>query len=249
MVSTDLYKERIEVSLDGRQIFYMFIGGAVLSCLVFVLGVMVGKRVESRSHLVATQSDARRDPLAALDRVAAKSEDLTFRQALRDQQQVAPAVDAEVTRLVQSAETATKPADVAAKPSVVVATAPAATPTPAVAASAAVAAAPVNTPSSAPVAVPTAAPAIAKPAVAAAPGKRYHTLRLSSFKQQSEAEAFMKQLRASGYSPFTMQATVDGEEWIRVCVGRHATYEDAIEAKKKYEAKLKKIAYVLTVGT
>ena len=38
----DLYKDKIEVSLDGRQIFYLFFGGAVIVGLVFVLGVMVG---------------------------------------------------------------------------------------------------------------------------------------------------------------------------------------------------------------
>ena len=46
MAGTDseLYKDKIEVSLDGRQIFYLFFGGAVVACLVFVLGVMVGRR-------------------------------------------------------------------------------------------------------------------------------------------------------------------------------------------------------------
>ena len=56
---TDLYKDKIEVSLDGRQIFYLFFGGAVVACLVFVLGVMVGRRLEARGHVdrVATQVD------------------------------------------------------------------------------------------------------------------------------------------------------------------------------------------------
>src|SRR5690606_40443237 len=46
----ELYKDKIEVSLDGRQIFYLFFGGAVIVGLVFVLGVMVGRRVEARGH-------------------------------------------------------------------------------------------------------------------------------------------------------------------------------------------------------
>jgi hypothetical protein len=41
----ELYKDKIEVSLDGRQIFYLFFGGSVIVGLVFVLGVMVGRRV------------------------------------------------------------------------------------------------------------------------------------------------------------------------------------------------------------
>ena len=48
---TELYKDKIEVSLDGRQIFYLFFGGAVIVGMVFVLGVMVGRRVEARGHV------------------------------------------------------------------------------------------------------------------------------------------------------------------------------------------------------
>src|SRR5438045_5192112 len=63
----DLYKDKIEVSLDGRQIFYLFFGGAVIVGLVFVLGVMVGRRVEARGHTDHAASTATTDPLAALD--------------------------------------------------------------------------------------------------------------------------------------------------------------------------------------
>ena len=38
----ELFRDKIEVSLDSRQIFYLFFGGAVIASLVFVLGVMVG---------------------------------------------------------------------------------------------------------------------------------------------------------------------------------------------------------------
>ena len=43
----DRFKDKVEVSLDSRQIFFLFFGGAVVACLVFVLGVMVGKRIGS----------------------------------------------------------------------------------------------------------------------------------------------------------------------------------------------------------
>jgi hypothetical protein len=68
----DLYKDKIEVSLDGRQIFYLFFGGAVIVGLVFVLGVMVGRRVEARAHVDRARTTAAVDPLAALDRVEDK---------------------------------------------------------------------------------------------------------------------------------------------------------------------------------
>src|SRR5687767_6639734 len=77
----ELYKDKIEVSLDGRQIFYLFFGGAVIVGLVFVLGVMVGRRVEARGHLDRADTQSTRDPLAALDRLE-RSDDLSFRRAL-----------------------------------------------------------------------------------------------------------------------------------------------------------------------
>jgi DedD protein len=77
----ELYKDKIEVSLDGRQIFYLFFGGAVIVGLVFVIGVMVGRRVESRGHLDRADTQTTRDPLAALDRLE-RADHLSFRGAL-----------------------------------------------------------------------------------------------------------------------------------------------------------------------
>ena len=77
----EIYKDKIEVSLDGRQIFYLFFGGAVIAGLVFVLGVMVGRRVEARGHVDRADTSAARDPLAALDRLE-RSDNLSYHGAL-----------------------------------------------------------------------------------------------------------------------------------------------------------------------
>ncbi len=77
----ELYKDKIEVSLDGRQIFYLFFGGAVIVGIVFVLGVLVGRRVEARGHLDHARTHAATDPLAALDRLEG-SGGLSFQGAL-----------------------------------------------------------------------------------------------------------------------------------------------------------------------
>jgi hypothetical protein len=95
---SDLYKDRVEVSLDGRQIFYLFFGGAVVTCMVFVLGVVVGKKVEARSHVDRLHSTSARDPLAALDRIEG-SEPLTFRNALSQGQVVTAPVEQEIADL------------------------------------------------------------------------------------------------------------------------------------------------------
>src|SRR5512142_3020326 len=89
----ELYKDKIEVSLDGRQIFYLFFGGSVIVGLVFVLGVMVGRRVEARGHVERAQTQATVDPLAALDRLEGGG--LSYQGALRGGD--APASDVEKT--------------------------------------------------------------------------------------------------------------------------------------------------------
>jgi len=77
----ELYKDKIEVSLDGRQIFYLFFGGAVIVGMVFVLGVIIGRRVEARGHLDRAQTQTANDPLAALDRLE-HPDNLSFHGAL-----------------------------------------------------------------------------------------------------------------------------------------------------------------------
>ena len=61
------WREKIEVRLDNRQVFFLFFGSALVACLLFVLGVIVGKRLESRGRALAPEVE---DPLALLDKVA-----------------------------------------------------------------------------------------------------------------------------------------------------------------------------------
>src|SRR5450432_2757648 len=82
------WKDKIEVRLDNRQVFFLFFGSAVVACMLFVLGVIVGKRIESRGRAEAADVQ---DPLAALDRAhqppfvvgpVAPPAELTFQKAL-----------------------------------------------------------------------------------------------------------------------------------------------------------------------
>src|SRR3954453_13592011 len=65
---SDRWKDKIEVRLDNRQVFFLFFGSALVACLLFILGVIVGKRLESRGRAVSPEIE---DPLALLDKVAA----------------------------------------------------------------------------------------------------------------------------------------------------------------------------------
>src|SRR3954463_1668541 len=62
------WKDKIEVRLDNRQVFFLFFGSALCACLLFVLGVIVGKSLESRGRAMAPEVQ---DPLAVLDRINA----------------------------------------------------------------------------------------------------------------------------------------------------------------------------------
>lgn len=81
----DRWKDKIEVRLDNRQVFFLFFGSAMVACMLFVLGVIVGKRLESRGRAEAPVVD---DPLAVLDRFGAVASPapapaaLTFPRAL-----------------------------------------------------------------------------------------------------------------------------------------------------------------------
>ena len=67
--------------LDGRQIFFLLIGSAVFACLVFAIGVLVGRRME-RNAAAQTAQQSATDPLSILDEIATAEEALTFHRAL-----------------------------------------------------------------------------------------------------------------------------------------------------------------------
>ncbi|HVV16254.1 MAG TPA: SPOR domain-containing protein [Polyangia bacterium] len=112
--SVERWREKIEIRLDNRQVFFLFFGSAVVACMLFVLGVMVGKRIESRGQAEAAAPPA--DPLAALDRVhqpppgvAAPEPALTFPRTLAGSQAAAPPPKAKPAPRVLAATPVPKP--------------------------------------------------------------------------------------------------------------------------------------------
>ncbi len=230
----ELFKDKIEVSLDGRQIFCLFAGGAVIASLVFVLGVMVGRRVEARTdpERSAAGSPAS-DPLAALDQLAADGEpdgtgdtatDAQLPSALRDGQASPPApVDQALAHAAPPPAAEPEPA----RPEV-------AKPEPAKPAR--------------PEPAKVEPPKPVKPEPPRADGKGRFTLQLSSFQSRAEADAFIGELKKSGYTPSVTEANVEGKGiWFRVRVGAYGSYDEAVAAKSDFESKQKIIAYVTRV--
>jgi DedD protein len=249
---SELYKDKIEVSLDGRQVFYLFFGGAIIACLVFVLGVMVGRRVEARAHLDRASTSSARDPLAALDRLSADGpRELSFRQSLTGGP--APASDverqvAEIEKVRGMASAAPKPAaEPSDKPPTDEEAAPAKAPEKAPdkaadkADKAAEPAKKIAEPK--PAAQPSDVEPAKEPAKAAKKGK--FTLQLSAFQDKGEAEAFLTQVKGAGFEAYLTEANVEDKgTFFRVRLGNYPTYDDAVAAKAEFERKVKKIAYV-----
>jgi DedD protein len=249
----ELYKDKIEVSLDGRQVFYLFFGGAIIACLVFVLGVMVGKRVEARAHLDRTTTTSVRDPLAALDRLSTDGpHELSFRQALTGGAAPASDVERQIAEIEKVRAQAAgpdkklepaKPAAAAvkfdeakdeAKPDPV-------KPDPVKPA----AAKKVDEPRPPVAAVdrPAARPSDVDAAATAKKGR--FTLQLSAFQDKVEAEAFLAEVKVAGFEAYLTEANVEDKgTFFRVRLGSYPTYDDAVVAKADFERKVKKIAYV-----
>ena len=243
---TELYKVKIEVSLDGRQIFYLFFGGAVIASLVFVLGVMVGKRVEARAHVDESAStSASLDPLAALDQLAGDTdENLKFRGALSgsteplgkvdDSLEIAAAGLAAADAQVEAAESLTKEIKTGQRVE-------------AQKLAEQQAAAKAEQEKRAQQAKAAEEAAAAKAAEDEKKSTKF-TLQLSSFKDSAEADAFFEKVKSAGYAPYIVEANVDNKgTWFRVRLGGYSNYDDAVTAKAKFEADQKIIAYVTRV--
>jgi cell division septation protein DedD len=255
---SELYKDKIEVSLDGRQIFYLFFGGAVVACMVFVLGVMVGRRLEARAHVdKAAATRATRDPLAALDQLAAGRGDLSYPQTLAAKGGAAAEVDRALAAMSDKAKAADGKAGADSKDRADKAATDKAAADKAAADKAAADKAAADKAAADRSAKERADKERAAADKAAGDGdarpvdrpesgstKGKFTLQLSSFQDKAEAEAFLGQVKGAGYSGYLVAADVEGVMWYRVRTGTYATYEDAVAAKGEFEKKVPKIAYV-----
>jgi DedD protein len=261
------WRDKIEVRLDNRQVFFLFFGSALVACMLFVLGVIVGKRLESRGRAVSPEIE---DPLALLDKVATSprpaQSSVTFPQALfgtagksgspdkhAKKNSTTPAEsEGETAAPAPTAKAESKPAEAAGKASAaaVPESKPAKPESKTTVALAEEKKPEANPPKAKPVEAKPAEPKdekpIAIPTVAAggdSKTKGHFTLQLSSFQDKAEAEAFAQKF--AGERPYLVVSEIPGKgTWYRVRVGDYATSKDAVTAKESFEKKHSVIAYV-----
>lgn len=222
------WKDKVELSLDNRQIFFLFFGLSVVGCFVFALGVMVGRRVEwSPEGEVAALSG---DGLGLLQDERTPGEPLTFKEGLSD-----PATDGvpatrdpgqpprdedevKAEKAAQAHGASGKPG--ASKP------------------------VPVAAPR-----VPSADPTLASGTNVIVKGdpndSKKFTLQMKAFSRTEEAEAFAARLRANGHKVRVEAHEVKGRIWHRVRMGTFDNWADGLAAKQSFEAREKIIAYVV----
>jgi hypothetical protein len=116
-VPTTVETETVASGLDGRQIFLLFIGSAVFACLVFAIGVFVGRKIERSAQAQAAQQSAT-DPLAILDEIANAEESLTFHRALSTGTTAPASRPARPAAVANPSDPAARPAAQAATPTV-----------------------------------------------------------------------------------------------------------------------------------
>lgn len=243
------WKDKVELSLDNRQIFFLFFGVSVVGCFVFALGLMVGRRIpwDPRGEVEASSEPS----LASLADDEEPTElPLTFEHAFDTP---AKALTNEDEAL---ADAPAEPAEAAAEPSLPSSSKPtlAASPnaTPDVAKGGAPKAASTPAKPAPPKPVSTAAPKAAsatlatrQPAPPAAAGPRKFTLQMKAFSKPEEAETFAAKLREHGHAVRVEAHPVNGRVWHRVRVGEYTTWADGLAAKEAFERREGIIAYVV----
>ncbi len=224
-------REKYDLSLDSRQVVSLLIGGIVVLGAVFVLGVLVGKKLAG-----TPRTDRAPDLLTALDHKsdalerARAAPPLTFQEELTRPTPSAPTVTRASPAPASSPTVARAPVTAAPATSAASASTGPAT------ASTSTAAASKAAPTPRAEAVPTAAVVTSAPAAAHSTPKvpeatsptGAFTLQLGASPSRDDAERQASRLREKGYAPYIVAAEVPGKgTWYRVRMGSFPTKDAA----------------------
>lgn len=265
------WKDKVEFSLDNRQIFFLFFGLSVVGCFVFALGVMTGRRVDWDAQAeVAAMADDSLDLLAA--EIGGDGDEFAFKEGLKESTapELAPTRDpsiaprdkdelAALAEAAASSSAASDPGERSAKTSTdksdatLVVSESASEPKPAKR-SEPTKAQSAGKSKSKPAATATKPGVLAsgnksaaeQQAAKAPSGARRFTLQMKAFSQQADAEQFAAKLRRNGHDIRIEAHEVRGRKWHRVRLGSFTTWDEALAAKNDFETAEHVIAYVVS---
>ena len=216
-----------EIQLNGKQLVFMFMAATVVSVVIFLCGVMVGRGVrQPEAQTIAASSDTSIDPTAPLDATVEKSavapepppekENLTYAERLET-----PVPLNEPLKLSNS-RTAVAPA-VAETPAAAKAQEPKTQAAPK---------APNVQPASA-----TKPDAVTASSSFAEPGGKGFVLQVQAFPTRAAADALAGRLQGKGYRAFVTTNPANARGKYRVRVGKYPTRReaDAVSARLKQE--------------
>ena len=235
------WKDKVEFSLDNRQIFFLFFGLSVVGCFVFALGVMTGRRLswEPEGEVAALGGDS----LQLLDDQGEDLMGFSFKDGLEESAaaELPPTRDPEVPprdeKEVKAEKKAKKEAEkLAAK-------------------QAKEAEKSGKTPEKSEPTLPAKKPVEKNLAKAdekkaedkkPAKGAKVFTLQMKAFSRADEAEQFADKLRRNGHDIRVEEAVVRGRTWHRVRLGTFTDWDSALAAKAEFEKAEHVIAYVVS---
>ena len=230
-------KEKYDLSLDSRQVVSLLVAGIVVLGAVFVLGVMVGKKLAG-----SQRSERAPDLLSALDQKSAALERARAAPALTFQEELT--ADAGAPRAPAPKATAEKKPEAAPK----AAEAKADTPKTQGEKKPETAGKPADAGAIAARTAPFAAPATSASVPKASDGTvptGAFTLQLGASQNRDDAERMVSRLREKGYAPYIVTAEVPGKgTFYRVRMGSFPTREAAGRYLEDFKRETKTEAFV-----
>lgn len=211
-----------EIQLNGKQLVFLFMVATVVSVVIFLCGVFVGRGVRAElGPLLADASGA--SPVTTPDILASQEPAPT--PAGSDPTAAAPPPAVDELSYFNRLDSSAAPAE-ELKPSV------AAAPPAREKAAPIDPAASVGKPVEKPVAPPARAPAAAKPAVvapasAAEPSAEGFALQITALRERNEAESIAKRLAGKGYAAYVLAPAKGAPLIYRVRIGKFKTRREA----------------------
>ncbi len=215
-------QHRWEFSLDARQVFYVLFGVAILATLLFVLGLLIGKRLEAR----AVNRSLCGASLDDLDRFVPPNVDFTFHKVLVHKMRN-PNLPPEVYETAHMDEPGAPGQGVGRT-----------------------GAGQAGDEQSGKVIGLERQKGQQRAgsetgAAAPRPERARFTLQVGSFRSRTEAAALLGRLRKDGTRAYLVAKHLRGRgTWYRVRMGRFATWKQALRAKARFEKAWHKTAYV-----